>query len=447
MSGVAIVDRISALFRQRRLTIAVTAFLIAGSSSVATAWATPLWGGAHWVGTWAAPQMPPGSTPAEPADFPAPFQNQTIRQIVHLSVGGERIRLKFSNLFGTQPLVIGEAHVARFAGGASIEPRSDRLLRFGGNTRVSVPVGAEVMSDAVDFIVPPLSDLAVTVYVPNNTGQPSFHDDGLETAYISGPGNFAGAQTLPAIQTSTSRYWLAGIEVMTLGRVGAVVAFGGAITDGNGSTVDTNHRWPDLLSARLNSREDDARGDDRFRSSRVSVINGGLACNRLIRDFCGPNALSRFDRDALDQKGVTHVIVDLGLLDIVLPTFLQLSGQDASPEEIIGALEQLIERAHAAHLKVYSSTLTPVGNAIVPGFFTPENEAKRQAVNQWIRTSHAFDAVIDFDKILRDPDHPQNLASIYDNGSGIEVNDAGHQAIADSINLEMLRRRSDTEDR
>lgn len=442
MSAIGIVNKIGTRLSPRRLAIALAAVLIAGSGSVAMAEAAPQWGWAHWVGTWAAPQQAPGSTPAEPPNFPGPFENQTIRQIIHLSIGGERMRLKFSNLFGTQTLVIGEAHVARFAGGASIDPRSDRLLRFGGKTGVSVPVGTEVMTDPVDFFVPALADLAVTVYVPTNTGQPSFHDDGLQTAYISGPGNFAGAQTLPATQTSTSRYWLAGVEVMTLGRVGAVVTFGGAVTDGNGSTVDTNHRWPDLLSARLNS-EDRARGDDGFRSSRVSVINGGLACNRLIRDFCGPSALSRFDRDALDQKGVTHVIVDLGLLDIVLPTFLQLPGQDASPEEITGALEQLAERAHAAHLKVYSSTLTPVGNAIVPGFFTPENEAKRQAVNQWIRTSHVFDAVIDFDKILRDPNHPEDLALIYDNGSGIEVNDAGAQAIADSINLEMLRRHAD----
>ena len=433
----------SALLRQRRRLIAVAVLVIAGSvglpagASEANGFEAQKYGahgdkGLHWVGTWAAAQMAPGSTPAEPPGYPEAFENQTVRQIIHISAGGVKMRLRFSNLFGSQPLLIGEAHVARYAGGASIMAHSDRTLTFGRKKAVTVPVGASVLSDPIDFLVPSLSDLAVSVYVPRNTGQPSFHDLGMQTTYISGPGNFTGAQTLPAIQTSTSRYWLTGVEVATLPTVGAVVTFGGAITDGNGSTVDTNHRWPDLLSARLNAR---------FGLPWLSVINTGLACNRLIYDLCGPSGLSRFDRDALEQKGVKHVIVDLGLIDIVLPTFMGIPQQDASAEEIIGALQQLIERARDAHVKIYSTTLTPVGNAVVPGFFTPENEAKRLAVNEWIRSSGAFDGVIDFDSILRDPNHPEDLALIYDNGSGIEVNDAGHEAIADAINLSMFWRR------
>jgi lysophospholipase L1-like esterase len=423
-----------ALLRERRRLIALTLIVLTGLPGLSQAWPQEAQRGfeKHWVGTWAAAQMPAGSTPAQPPGYPEALEDQTVRQIVRISVGGTRIRLRFSNLFGTQPLVIGEARVALHAGGASIVPYSDRKLTFHARRSVTVPVGSSVLSDPVDFLVPSLSDLAVSIYVPEDTGQPSYHDVGMQTAYISSPGNFTSARTLPAIQTSTSRYWLTSVEVASFKNVDAVVAFGGAITDGMGSTLDANHRWPDLLSARLNAHH---------RHSRLSVINGGLACNRLIRDFCGPSALSRFDRDALDQKGVTHVIVDLGLLDIVLPTFLGLPHEDASAEEIIGALRQLIERAHTERVRIFGATLTPVGNAIVPGFFTPENEAKRQAVNAWIRTSGEFDGVIDFDRILRDPNHAEDLAALYDNGSGIEINDAGHEAIAEAIELKLFRGR------
>jgi lysophospholipase L1-like esterase len=309
-------------------------------------------------------------------------------------------------------------------------PASDRRLRFSGQTSITVPTGALAVSDPVDLPVTSRADLAVSLYVPENTGPSTYHDFGNQTAYISAAGDFSGETALPAAETSTSRFWLSAVEVSPLESVGAVVALGDSITDGGRSTLDANHRWPDFLSARLNPR---------FGRPRLAVVNQGIGCGRLLRDFCGPNASGRFDRDVLAVTGATHVVVALGLVDIILPTAFGFPDQVASPTDIILGLRQLIERAHARGLVIHGATITPVGGTPFPGVFTPENEATRTAVNQWIRTSNAFDGVIDFDAAVRDPGDPTRLRAIYDSDDGIHLSDAGYKAMADAIDLSLFR--------
>jgi len=379
----------------------------------------------HWVATWAAP--PQASGPAQTP--PRAFANETVRQIVHISVGGRSLRVRFSNAFGAKPLRIGAAHIALHAEEASIVPASDRTLTFSGQPSITVPTGAVALSDPVALAVPSRADLAVSIYVPEDTGPATYQDAAQQTSYISTPGDFTGATSLPVAQTSLSRFWLTVVEAAPRERVGAVVAIGDSITVGGRSTVDANRRWPDLLSARLNP----VHG-----RPRLGVLNQGIGCNRLLFDFCGPNGAGRFDRDVLAVTGATHVVVAFGLVDIILPTAFGFPDQIVSADEIIVGLRQLIERGHAQDLKVYGATITPVGGSPFPGVFTPENEAKRQAVNHWIRTSGAFDGVIDFDRAIRDPADPTRILAAYDS-DGIHPSDAGYQAMANAIDLSLFR--------
>jgi lysophospholipase L1-like esterase len=378
-----------------------------------------------WVATWAAAPM--ASSPAGTA--PRAFENETVRQVVHISAGGRRLRVRLSNAFGARPLRIGAAQVALHAEAASIVPGSSRPLTFGGHTSITIPTGAVVVSDPVALAVPSRADLAVSVYLPENTGPATYHDFGNQTSYISVPGDFTSAITLPVAEPTFSRFWLTVVEAAPRDRVGAVVAIGDSITDGGRSTLDANRRWPDLLSARLNP----AGGRPRF-----GVVNQGIGCGRMLWDFCGPNGSGRFDRDVLAVTGATHVIVALGLVDIILPTAFGRPEEIVSAEEIITGLRQLVERARAQGLKVIGATITPVGGNRVPGVFTPENEAKRQAVNRWIRTGGAFDGVVDFDRVLREPTDPTRIQTIYDSDDGIHPSDAGYQAMANAIDLSLF---------
>jgi len=369
--------------------------------------------------------MAPGSAFAPPAIF----ENQTIREIAHISVGGRRVRVKLSNTFGATPLLIGAAHVAVHDSGASIVPGTDRTLKFSGQASISIPAGALALSDPVDLEVPSLSNLAVTIFVPNNTGAATYHESANQTAYISGPGNFTSATALPTQRTATSWYWLSGIEVLPRVKLGAVVVTGDSIAEGGRSTDDANRRWTDVLSARLNPQGGRAR---------IGVLNQAIGCSRLLRDFCGPAGAARFDRDELAQTGVTHVIIALGLVDIVFATVSNDPSQAVTADEVITGLRQLIERTHAKGLKAYGATLTPNEGSTFSGFFTPENEAKRQVVNRWIRTSGAFDAVLDFDRVVRDPTHPARLLPIYASDDLTHLSDAGYEAVGNSIDLSLF---------
>jgi lysophospholipase L1-like esterase len=249
-----------------------------------------------------------------------------------------------------------------------------------------------------------------------------------QTSYISPPGDFTDSIDMPVQLATVSRFFLSVVEVSAREDVGVVVALGDSITVGARSTVDAYRTWPDILSARLN----------RF-GPRFAVVNQGVGCGRLLFDVCGQNGAARFDRDVLAVTGATHVIVALGLNDIGIPTILGTPEELVTAAEIIAGLRQLIERAHEKGLPVFGATITPVGSSVVPGFYTPENEAKRLQVNAWIRSSRAFDGVIDFDRAVRDPAKPEQLSPLLSSDDGIHPNDAGYLALANAIDPGLFR--------
>jgi len=371
----------------------------------------------HWVGTWT----------ASPQGVAAPIQinGQTVRQIVHTSLGGERVRVRFSNAYGTSGLVIGSAHVAISTGGATISSRTDRVLTFNGSPTIIIPAGALVVSDPVTLNVPALGDLAVSLFLPENVAATTQHPVGLQTTYVSASGDFTGAAIEPTT-TTQSYYFLTGVEVSASNRARAIVTLGDSVTDGFGSTPDTNQRWPNLLAERLQSQ-------------RLAVLNAGVSGNRVLHDFVGTSALARLDRDTLVQTGVKYVIVGEGNNDLLIPGLIGNPAEVVTVAQIIQGHRQMIDRAHALGLRIYGSTLTPVEGYPFPGFWTPDLEAKRQAVNHWIRASRAYDAVIDFDKLLRDPSHPSRLLPAYDSGDHLHPNDGGYGTMADAIDLSLFR--------
>jgi lysophospholipase L1-like esterase len=381
---------------------------------------------ARWVGTWSA--SPQGVAAA------IQINGQTVRQIVHTSLGGERVRVRFSNAYGTSRLVIGSAHVAISTGGASISSGTDRVLTFNGSPTITIPAGALVVSDPVAVNVPALRDLAVSLYLPENVAATTQHPVGLQTTYISASGDFTGADIEPTT-TSQSYYFLTGVEVRASDHARAIVTLGDSVTDGFGSTPDTNQRWPNLLAERLQSH---------WATSHLTVLNAGVSGNRVLHDVVGTSALARLDRDTLVQTGVKYVIVGEGNNDLLIPGLIDHPAEVVTAAQIIQGYRQVIDRAHALGLRIYGSTLTPVEGYPFPGFWTPDLEAKRQAINHWIRTSHAYDASIDFDKWLRDPSHPSRLLPAYDSGDHLHPNDGGYQAMADRIDLSLFR--SDDED-
>jgi lysophospholipase L1-like esterase len=373
----------------------------------------------QWVASWSSPPAAPGSA-FEP---PKSFENQTIRQVLQLSLGGQRVRIRVSNAFGKQPLRIGAAHVAVQANDASIVPGTDRTLRFGGLPSISIPAGAVAVSDPIDFNVAAQAKLSVSLYVPINTGPATYVEGVNQVTYISGPGDFSGATSLPVLETATSRYFLSIVEVLTRKNSGVVVALGDSLTKGASPT-----NWPAFLFGRLNTN---------YGTQRLAVINQGIGCGRTLRDFCGPNAAARFDRDVLAVTGVTHVIIALGLVDIILPTVSGNLAEVVTAGEVITGLKQLIERARAQGLKVYGATIAPMGGSPIAGVYTEENETTRKVINRWIRTSGAYDGVIDFDAAVRDPSDPKRFWSLYTD-DGIHPNDAGNELMAKAIDLSLF---------
>lgn len=419
--------------RRLLLAVAVGAFATAAIASDRPSFAGN--GDEHWVATWGTALHAPDL--GVPGLANSGFNNQTLRQIVHTSIGGHKVRVRFS-AFGANALMIGAAHIALRTGGSMVNPASDRTLTFGGRPSITVPPGALILSDPVNLDVQALSDLAVSVFVPGETGPAAWHFEARQTLYVSPQGDFTGSGWMPLDSTrppTLAWFWLSGVEVMTSQETGGIVIFGDSITDGSQSTPDANKRWPDELSRRLL---------DHPGSRKLGVVNKGIAGNRLLHDSLGPDALARFDRDTLASTGVTHVIVQLGGNDIftINPT------EDVTVDQVIQGHKQLIERAHAKGLRIYGCTLTPVQGFLVPGtpfpVFTLANEAKRQAINAWIRSSGEYDAVIDFDRVLRDPDVPARILPQYDSGDHGHPTDAGYKALADAIDLRLF---SDDENR
>ena len=418
-SRFAICSRYSTAVFQLPLTALAATFLgIAGIAIAPLTFAKDGSNAGYWVGTWSAsPQA---------AFRPIEINGQTVRQIVHVSIGGARVRVRLSNAYGSDSLRIGAARVGLRSTGASIAAGSDRVLTFNGSESTTIPVGALAVSDPVNLKVSGGADLAVSIYIPGNVVATTEHSLGLQTTYISPEGDFSGADLLPTATTTQSYYFLAGVEVDASRRSSAIVTLGDSITDGLHSTADANKRWSNRLAERLRSRK---------AGSTVAVLNAGISGNRLLHDTVGTNASARMDRDVLAQSGARYLIVLAGINDIGFPG-------SATAGEIIAGHRQIIDRARAMGLKVYGGTLTPF-QAFLPGiYYSADGETTRQAVNRWIRTSKAYDAVIDFDKAIRDPSHPATMRSTYDSGDNLHPNDAGYQAMADAVDLSLFKDRA-----
>jgi len=424
--------------RARALVLCAATFGLALQAQAQTVAASGIDGGAsRWVATWSAAPITPGPTTIDTLfknpDRSRSFEEQTIRHVVHTSVGGRRVRVRLSNAFGMLPLRIGAVQVALHNSQAGVYP-GGRRLQFNGQSSIIVPAGAVAVSDAVDFEVPGDGDLAVSVYLPGITEPATYHELTMRTSFVApaGSGNQVAAPDLPGAAPTPSVFYLATVEVLPSESIGTLVALGDSITQGAGSSQDQSRTWPDRLSDRLNGAR-----------PRLAVINQGIGCGRLLYDFCGPGGAARFDRDVLAVTGVKGVIVHLGLNDIMIPALLPLFGYPefgaelVSAADIISGLQQLSARARARGVRIYGATLTPFGSSTIPGLFTPENEAKRQAVNRWIRTSGAFDGVIDFEAAVRDPANPSRTLPAYD-FDGVHLNDAGYQAMANAVNLSIL---------
>ncbi|PYS54251.1 MAG: GDSL family lipase [Acidobacteria bacterium] len=388
-------------------------------------------GNEHWVSTWAAsPLLRAQPAQQQPNAAPLPpnsFNNQTLRMIVRTSIGGRRIRLQLSNAFGSSALTVGAAHVALHSKDSAVVEGSDRALAFNGKPSTMIPAGALVLSDPVDLYVLPLSDLAISLYFPGETGPATMHATGLRTTYISKQGDMTTQPAITDATTSQSWYWISSVDVLAPAAAAAIVTFGDSITDGARSTPDANRSWPSFLAQRLLSNKNTAN---------LAVLNQGISGNRLLRDGTAVNALARFDRDVLAQAGVKWVTLLEGINDIGRGYGTNAAASDAvTADELIGALRQMIERAHTHGIKVIGCTLTPYAGA---GYYSEKGEAIREAVNRWIRTSGAFDAVIDFDAATRDPKNTKQFRAEFDSGDHLHPNDAGYKAMAESISLSIF---------
>ena len=405
----------------RAATAALVLALVVVSSPAA--WAQG-GNGPRWVTTWHTAVVPRAAMPPQQGQGQPPlnFNNQTLRQIVHVSLGGDRIRVVLSNAFGTEPLMVGAAGVALRQKDAVIAAGSSRPLTFDGRRSVSIPPGAVMLSDAVALAVPNLADVVVDVHIPGNTAEGTSplttHGNGRQTSYVSTTGNHVGAAELPLATTMPGWFFLTRVEVSAVGPVGVIAGLGDSITEGNGSPPDTNGRWPDYLAKRLMART----------GPKFGFANGGIGGNRVLSGGT-PNALARFDRDVLAQPGVTHVIFTEGINDIRItaqnPNSIPLA-------DLIAGHKQIIERARAAGLKIYGGTLVPYEGTMG---WTKETEEIRVALNTWIRTSKAYDAVIDFDAAIRDPAQPSRMLAKFDSGDHLHPNNAGYEAMANAIDL------------
>lgn len=384
-------------------------------------------GNTRWVGTWTC--------------SPAPLEGialggQTVRMIARVSLGGDALRVRLSNAYGSRPLPIGAAHIAIRDAGAAIVPGSDRVLTFNGAPATEIATGALAVSDPVALAVPPLADLAVSLYLPDDLPQ-DFQITGNNTArvtnYISASGDHTAAGALPAAEITGNWILVSAIEVPAPPGTGGIVAFGDSLTIGNISEIDAHNRFTDQLARRLAARSG---------GRALGVMNQGIGGNRLIHDARGGSGLRRFDRDVLAQPGATHVIVLLGTND--LRNRSQKPEEDVTAEQMIAGFNQLAIRAHAHGLKIFGGTVLTFENENfnpppgLPGLYTPQRDATRQAINDWIRTTDAFDGVIDFEKALRDPDHPTRMLPEYDCGDHLHPSDAGYRRMGDIIDLALF---------
>lgn len=409
----------------RRMLLAsamlAAAITLAGQPAAAQSWDT-----SHWTASWgAAPAGPPADA------SPHTFTDQTLRLVVQSSVGGNRVRIRLSNELGLTPLRIGAARIGLRAQGSDVAPGTDRALTFGGRAGVTIPAGAPALSDPVELHLPPLAQVAVSLYLPGAVQAPTLHGQARQTSYVSSTGDHTASASLPVQRTITAWPFLTALEVD--GMRGAIVVLGDALTDGARSTSDANRRWTDVLARRLQAERD--------AGARLGVINRGIAGNRLLADnpanpLAGRSALARFERDVLATSGARQLVLMVGIEDIG-------NGSAANPvtlDDMVAGYRQLIARARAARIAVTGATLAPFEGAASHSIqYSVEKETLRQTVNAWIRSSGEFDAVFDADRVLRDPARPSRLLPAYDSGDHLHPNDRGYQALGEAMPLPNTR--------
>ena len=374
---------------------------------------------AHWVGTWGtSPQL------TELRNLPPPpgLTSNTLRQVVQVSIGGKKLRVRFSNVFGSSPVTITAAHIALSAGGSAIKTETDQALAFDGKPAATIAPGKAIFSDAFDFELTPLSDVAVTIYFGGTSREVTGHPGSRTTSYLQS-GDAVSTAALPAAATMEHWYNLTGLDVERE-NARAIVALGDSITDGRGSQTDKNNRWPDDLASRLQSNES---------TKNLAVLNEGIGGNCVLRGGLGPTAVSRFDRDVLGQSSVHWLIIFEGVNDIG-----GSRGTNSSvAQDLIAAYQKFIVQAHAKKIRVYGATITPFGKSF---YDRPGHEAAREVVNDWIRNSGAFDAVIDFDVAVRDPQNPECLLPSADSGDHLHPNVRGYEIMAGAIDLKLFEK-------
>jgi len=382
----------------------------------------------NWVTTWAtSPSHPPVVEQRHRG-----FENVTLRQIVHTSIGGDQVRIRLSNVDGTSPLKIGAARLAIRDKDADIIAGSGRVLTFSGSPSVTIPTGAPMLSDPVKLDVAGQTDLAISLYLPESTGAPTMHGTALQTNYIVESGNFTGEVSLEKTRKRSNWFFITAVEVHNEDALGTVVAVGDSITDGSGATANTNRRWPDYLANRFATHPT---------LKNMGVANAGIGGNRVLNDTpetitaFGRSLLSRFEQDVLSTTGVTHVIVLEGINDIGFSQELARD-QDVSAEELIQGYRQVIARAHARGIKVIGATLPPFRGA---GYFYEEGEKKRLTINEWIRTSGEYDGWVDFEAATRDSEDPSRIREGF-SLDNLHPNDEGYKSMADVIDLSLFEK-------
>jgi lysophospholipase L1-like esterase len=409
-----------------RIPVAALFIGLANTGPIAAQTTTPQ----NWVGTWSTSQQIP-----EPQNALAPddLRDATLRQIVHLSVGGATLRVHLSNAFGTQPLHLTSVHIARplSTSAAQIDPATDQALKFSGDVDVLIPAGAEYLSDPIDYPVAPLSSLAVSIHFDAPPSQQTGHPGSRATSYLV-HGDAVSAADLSDAKKFDHWYQLCAIDVAAPAKAGSIIALGDSITDGHGATTNGNDRWTDVLAAHLQASS---------KTKEIAVLNLGLGGNHMLTDGLGPSVLARFDRDVLAQTGIRWVILLEGVNDLGGLTRLSdppHEEHEAFVQRLLASYEQVVARAHAAHIKVYGATILPYTGS---DYYHPpaSNEADRQAINRWIRAPGHFDAVIDFDRALADPSHPDHLAAQLDSGDHLHPSPAGYRAMGDMIPLSLFK--------
>lgn len=390
-----------------------------------------------WIATWAASLEPADPDPKEPL---LKIEDQTVRERVRVSIGGAEICIRLSNESGSAPLLVGAVTVGTPTDPASVRPSSIQTVTFGGHNSVTIPAGAPVLSDPVAFPVASGAEISISLYFPKRVATPTIHALALKRAVVSQHGDHTRAEKIEGGTESESSILVSAVLAPAQPSQRLVVAFGDSITDGDRSTVDADHNWPSDLIRRLGKTSE---------GSKLAVVNTGVVGNRLLSEgflvSFGASALARFDRDALALPGVTHIVLLEGINDIGFPgaklgeSYLADPADVHTPEDLIDAYRQLISRAHAHGIKLIGATITPFEGATFPGYYSESKEVFRQTVNRWIRTSGSFDAVIDFDAVLRDPDHPSRLLPRFASQDRIHPNDSGYKAMADAIDLALFK--------